>query len=53
MTELAILEHTRPGQDVRYSLDDTKLRNLGWEPKKNFDEEISAIVWHYKNNFKW
>ncbi len=47
------LDYARPGQDVRYSLDDSKLRSLGWEPKKNFDEEISAIVWHYKNNFKW
>lgn len=43
----------REGQDVRYALDDQKLRNLGWTPKKIFDEEIKPIVQYYKNNFKW
>tara|TARA_R110000850_G_scaffold91975_2_gene195569 strand:+ start:2942 stop:3892 length:951 start_codon:yes stop_codon:yes gene_type:complete len=43
----------REGQDVRYSLDDSKLRALGWEPKKNFDDELQNIVEYYKNNFKW
>jgi len=43
----------RPGQDIRYALDDTKLRNLGWSPKCVFDEEIHAIVEYYKNNFVW
>ena len=43
----------RPGQDVRYALNDSKLRALGWSPKKNFDEEIPKIVEYYKNNFIW
>jgi dTDP-glucose 4,6-dehydratase len=43
----------RPGQDVRYALNDRKLKNLGWEPKKNFDEEINKIVDYYKDNFIW
>ncbi len=43
----------RPGQDVRYAIDDTKLRNLGWSPKVQFDEEISKIVDYYKNRFIW
>lgn len=43
----------RPGQDVRYSLDDSKLRSIGWEPKCNFDEEIVEIVNFYKTNFIW
>ena len=47
------LDHIRPGQDVRYSLDDTKLRSLGWKPEKIFDVEIEKIVLFYKNNFKW
>ena len=46
-------EHIRPGQDIRYALDDLKLRQLGWEPQKEFDKEISLLVKHYKNNFKW
>jgi dTDP-D-glucose 4,6-dehydratase len=43
----------RPGQDVRYALDDSKLRTLGWEPKKLFNEEINGIVSYYKNKFIW
>tara|TARA_Y100000310_G_scaffold56929_1_gene52198 strand:- start:3472 stop:4422 length:951 start_codon:yes stop_codon:yes gene_type:complete len=43
----------REGQDVRYALDDQKLRNVGWGPKKKFDEEIEEIVGHYKENFTW
>jgi len=43
----------RPGQDVRYALDDSKLRALGWAPTKNFDEEIPKIVEYYKNHFIW
>lgn len=34
----------RVGQDVRYSLDDSKLRALGWRPKKIFDDELRNIV---------
>jgi dTDP-glucose 4,6-dehydratase len=43
----------RPGEDVRYSLDDSKLRNLGWNPKMIFDNEITTIVDYYKNKFIW
>lgn len=44
---------SRVGQDVRYSLNDKKLRNIGWSPSKNFDKEIKKIVSFYKNNFIW
>lgn len=47
------INHSRPGQDVRYSVDDSKLRSLGWAPKKNFNKEITDIVNFYKNNFRW
>ena len=47
------LDFLRPGQDVRYALNDDKLRQLGWAPKKNFNKEIKKIVDHYKHNFKW
>jgi dTDP-D-glucose 4,6-dehydratase len=43
----------RPGQDVRYALDDNKIKQLGWSPKKLFNEEISGIVDYYKNRFIW
>ena len=47
------LSYSRAGQDVRYALDDSKLRALGWEPKMNFDEELPHIVEYYKNKFIW
>ena len=54
MFDYADMSYSRPGQDVRYALDDSKLRGLGWEPKANFDEEIINIVDYYKNNkFIW
>jgi dTDP-glucose 4,6-dehydratase len=43
----------RQGQDVRYSIDDSKLRTLGWCPVANFDKELKKIVKYYKNNFIW
>lgn len=47
------LEFKRQGQDVRYALDDSKLRNLGWTNKKLFLQELPSIVQYYKQNFKW
>ena len=43
----------RPGQDIRYALNDDKIRSLGWSPKCKFDEEIKLIVDYYKYNFIW
>lgn len=43
----------RDGQDVRYALNDSKLRALGWEPKKVFKNEIPEIVKYYIKNFIW
>jgi dTDP-glucose 4,6-dehydratase len=43
----------RPGQDVRYALDDSKLKALSWEPKSNFDQELKLIIKYYKNKFIW
>ena len=45
--------YSRKGQDVRYALNDDKLRALGWEPKAKFDEEIPHIVIYYNKNFIW
>ena len=47
------LSYSRDGQDVRYALDDSKLRALGWSPKRVFDQELPSIVEHYRNKFIW
>lgn len=43
----------RPGEDVRYALDDSKLRKLGWQPKKVFDKELPLIVKYHSKHFTW
>jgi dTDP-glucose 4,6-dehydratase len=43
----------RAGQDVRYALNDQKLRDLGWSPIKQFDDELPSIVDYYRNGFVW
>jgi dTDP-glucose 4,6-dehydratase len=43
----------RVGQDVRYAIDDSKLKALGWTAKANFDKELKKIVKYYKQNFVW
>jgi dTDP-glucose 4,6-dehydratase len=45
--------YQRPGEDIRYSLDDSKLRLLGWKEEAVFEDEIEKIVMYYKNRFIW
>jgi dTDP-glucose 4,6-dehydratase len=47
------LSTVRPGMDMRYALDDTKLQNLGWRSTAMFDEKLKEIVQFYKYNFIW
>lgn len=53
LTPYLDLSFVREGQDVRYALNDDKLRSLGWKTQRVFDDEINNIVDHYKRNFKW
>ena len=43
----------RPGQDVRYAINDDKLKSLGWQPKADFYKELEVVVDFYKHNFVW
>ena len=43
----------RQGQDVRYAIDDSKLRGLGWSCKADFDTCLKEIVDWHKENFVW
>jgi len=45
--------YDRQGQDVRYALNDDKLRALGWKPQINFDTELKYIVEYYREKFIW
>lgn len=44
----------REGHDRRYSLDSTKTRQLGWQPKIKYEEGIrSTVRWYIENEDWW
>jgi dTDP-glucose 4,6-dehydratase len=44
----------RPGHDLRYRLDASKIeRELGWKPKRNFEEGLTNTVKWYLENESW
>ena len=51
--EKYLTDMIRPGQDLRYSIDDTKLKKLGWSANADFDKELEKVVEYYQNNFIW
>ena len=53
-TELINFVQDRPGHDVRYSLDDSKLRDeLGYLPEKDFEGNLKETIDWYVNNQEW
>ena len=44
----------RPGHDMRYAIDPTKIRNeLGWYPETTFEDGIEKTVKWYLENRQW
>lgn len=44
----------RPGHDMRYAIDPTKIHNeLGWLPETNFEDGIKKTIEWYLNNKAW
>lgn len=44
----------RPGHDMRYAIDPTKIHNeLGWLPETTFDEGIKKTIQWYLDNKEW
>jgi dTDP-glucose 4,6-dehydratase len=43
----------RPGHDRRYSLDSSRLRQLGWAPATALEEGLGATVGWYRDNRAW
>jgi len=52
--DLVRMVEDRPGHDRRYSVDSTKLRNLGWSPQHSFDAGgLEETVEWYRENREW
>ena len=51
--EMVNFHEDRPGHDMRYALDGTKLANAGWSPPLDFEKSLkNTIRWTLKNP-KW
>ncbi|MDW3167942.1 dTDP-glucose 4,6-dehydratase [Vibrio sp. Y184] len=53
-TDLITYVTDRPGHDVRYAIDASKIeRELGWKPEETFESGIRKTVEWYLNNREW
>jgi dTDP-glucose 4,6-dehydratase len=52
--ELITYVEDRPGHDMRYAIDSTKVKNdLGWIPEETFESGIRKTVQWYLDNQEW
>jgi dTDP-glucose 4,6-dehydratase len=51
--EMTDFHSSRPGHDLRYALDGTKMANMGWSPQATIGESVAAIVSWTLANPKW
>jgi len=53
-TQLITYVKDRPGHDLRYAIDASKIkRELGWEPSVTFEEGLSKTIDWYLSNAEW
>ena len=50
--EMVDFHSSRPGHDLRYALDGTKMENMGWIPESAFDRLETVIQWTLEND-RW
>ena len=50
--EMVDFHSQRPGHDLRYALDGTKMKKMGWEPESAYDRLESVVNWSLKNE-RW
>jgi len=51
--EMVDFHSSRPGHDLRYSLDGTKMREMGWELPKTFEQSLAKTIKWMIQNPKW
>lgn len=52
---LSMIKHVkdRPGHDLRYAIDCSKIRKLGFSPKISFDQGLALTIAWYQQNSRW
>ena len=51
--ELVDFHSTRPGHDLRYALDDTLIKSMGWKPNKSTHKGLEKVTKWYSENQEW
>jgi len=51
--EMVDFHTSRPGHDLRYALDGSYMKSLGWEPRKTLTERINDLSSWSLNNSEW
>ena len=52
--DLIYFVEDRPGHDLRYGMDSSKIRSkLGWKPKNNIGSNLETTISWYLENREW
>lgn len=51
--ELVDFHSSRPGHDLRYALDDSKIRSMGWSQPIDIEQSLAKTVWWYLAHPGW
>lgn len=51
--EFVDFHSSRPGHDLRYALDGSKMKELGWEPSKSVRQRVEEVVKWTLENERW
>ena len=50
--EMVDFHSQRPGHDLRYALDGSKMKDMGWQPKPVHDRLRQTVEWTLENE-RW
>ena len=51
--EMVDFHSSRPGHDLRYGLDGSKLASMGWKPPVGFDQSLEKTIRWFLDHPKW
>ena len=51
--ELVDFHSSRPGHDLRYALDGTLIRSLGWNHKYSIEDSFEKLIHWFLDNPEW